>query len=358
MASGIDTTYDEIYSNEGTEWHRAAIHTPIITRSKIERVLWPIVESPAMVSIDGETIQLENYKVLCADMRTTRQDLDESKRIVPLHIPKSGYKVITNAQVWDMMEQIIKDMGATITSVGTLERGKKFFISVSIGDSEMIINKDQYKFFLNFVTSHDGSITFFLYDSAMRIVCMNTLRWSMGDKNIGDLQVKIAHTKNAELAIQNLPEVVTSILKGRTEFKEVMEYLATCMVDQNEAIAMAAGYFSDNDDNKLSNQSYNAIVEIADLFNNGIACYGETLYDLANAVTQYWTTGKGTGKKDSSESSRLYRSSMGVAADHKSDFIAMLSNDNTRKATLELGREAYKKFCMDEKNSNKNLLII
>lgn len=357
MASGIDTTYDEIYSIEGTEWHRAAIHKPVITRSVVERVLWPIVQSPAQVNIDGEQIQLENYKVLCADLRETRKDLPENKRILPLHIPKSGYQVITNAQVWDMMEETIKDLGATITSVGTLERGKKFFISISIGDSDMIINKDQYKFFLNIVTSHDGSITLFLYDSAMRIVCMNTLRWSMSDKNIGDLQVKIAHKKNAELAIQNLPEVVNSILTGRTQFKEVMEYLATCKVDQNDAIAMAAGYFADVKEQKLSTQSYKATMEIANLFTNGIACHGESLYDLANAATEYWTTGKGTGSKDSTDTSRLYRSAIGSAADHKSDFISMLYDDNSRKDALQVGREAYKKYCMEEKNSSNLLLI-
>lgn len=340
MAAGIDTKIDRIFSNEGTEWHKLAIVKETITREEIKEVLFPIAQSPAMVSIDGNNITLDNHKVICADMRGVRDDLPENERIVPLHIPKAGYQVIDNGQVWEAMETALKDLDAEVTSVGTLEGAKKFFISTSIGDSEMVINKDKFKFFLNFVTSHDGTIAMNAYDSSIRIVCMNTLRWSMQAQ--GDVNFKIFHTKNASLAMANMPELVNAILKGRTELKEVMEYLATCKVDQNDAIAMAAGYFAiSNDDVELSGRSMNAATEIATLFSRGIACNGENLYDLANAATEYWTSGEGTGKKGT-EGSRLYRSSMGSAAEHKQQFVALLSDDSRRTTALAMGREAIK----------------
>jgi hypothetical protein len=357
MASGINQKYDKIWSNQGTEWHRVAIPVEKITKELVKPSLFPIIQSPANVIVDGNNIQLDKYKVLCADYRGIRDDLEENELILPLHIPKSGYQVIENEKVWDMMEKTIKDLGAVITSVGTLEAGKKFFVSVSFEDSDVIINKDQYKFYLNFVTSHDGTITLFVYDSAMRIVCMNTLRASMSDRNTGDLQLRIAHKKNADLAINNLPEVVNSILIGRTKFKEVMEYLADCKVDQNEAIAMTAGYFSADEKNKLSRQGYNATCEIATLFTRGIACNGETLYDLSNAATQYWTSGLGTGLKDTNDFTRTYRSAMGSASDHKCDFVSMLSDEKMRKSYTDIGRESWKKFITDEKNSQKLTLV-
>jgi phage/plasmid-like protein (TIGR03299 family) len=341
MASGIVQEVDEIYSNEGTEWHGSAILTKVITKKEVQRILWSIAQSPALVEIDGSKIVLPNHKVLCADMRGVRTDLDESNGIIPLHIPKNGYQVITNEQVWDMMESALKDLDATITSVGTLEGGKKFFISVSIGESEMIVNKDKFKFFINFVTSHDGTIAMIVYDSSMRIVCMNTLRWSM--QAAGDVNFRIMHTKNAELALKNLPELINAILTGRAEFKDVMEYLATCKVDNNDALAMAAGYFCLNTgDEELSSRSMNAATEIATLFSRGIACYGETLYDLANGATEYWTSGLGTGRNGVDEGTRLYRSSMGSAAEHKQMFVAMLANEDRRKEALKLGRTAVK----------------
>lgn len=340
MASGIDTKIDRIFSNEGTEWHQLAIVKETITREEIKEVLFPIAQSPAMVSIDGTNITLDNHKVICADLRGVRDDLAENERIVPLHIPKAGYQVIDNGQVWEAMEVALKDLDAKVTSVGTLEGGKKFFISTDIGNSDMVINKDKFKFYLNFVTSHDGTIAMNTYDSSIRIVCMNTLRWSMDAQ--GDVNFKIYHTKNADLAMSNMPELVNAILKGRTELKEVMEYLATCKVDQNDALAMAAGYFADSTgDVELSGRSMNAASEIATLFTRGIACNGENLYDLANAATEYWTTGDGTGKKGTS-GSRLYRSAMGIAADHKQAFVALLADEDRRKVALNMGRESIK----------------
>lgn len=339
MASGI-TKYDRIYSIEGTEWHRTAIHKAKILRDEIKDILWKIIQSPAMVQVDGNSIELSNYKVLCADMRGLRDDLEENDQIVPLHIPKAGYQVIDNVQVWEVMEKALKDLDATITSVGTLEGGKKFFISCIIGESDMVINKDQFKFYLNFVTSHDGTITMFVYDSSMRIVCMNTLRWSM--QKAGELGFRIMHTKNASLALENLPELVNAILLGRTDLKQVMEYLYDHKCDKNEALAMAAGYFVETTGNeKLAKVSWDAAEEIGNLFHRGIACRGETLYDLANAATEYWTTGRGTGKvAKTSDSARTYKASMGGAAVHKEQFIALLSDENRRQVALESGRKA------------------
>lgn len=338
MASGIEKPYDIILSTEGTEWHGEAEVHPLISRDIAKRAFFKIAESPAQVTLDGQVITLDKYKVLVADHRDCRDDLDTNDQLVPLHIPKAGYTSISNEEVWDVMDGALRDIGAKITSLCTLERGKKFSISADIGGSDMVINKDKFKAFLNFTTSHDGSIAMNVYDSMIRIVCMNTFRWSM--QAMGDVQFKVYHKKNANLALENLGDLVNAILKGRAELKEVMEYLATCKVDGNEAIAMAMGYFAQvTGTTKLSTRASKAANEITLLFSRGIGNKGESLYDLANGATEYWTTGKGVGEK-MSNANRLYRSAMGSAADHKQNFIAMLANEDRRAETLELGREA------------------
>jgi hypothetical protein len=338
MASGIEKPHDIILSVLNTEWHGEAEVHQVITREVAKRAFYKVLESPAQVTIDGQAVNLDKYKVLVADHRNVRDDLDANDMLVPLHIPKAGYTPIDNEQVWDVMEGALKDIGAKITSLCTLERGKKFSISADIGSSEMTINKDKFKAYLNFTTSHDGTIAMNVYDSMIRIVCMNTFRWSM--QAMGDVQFKVYHTKNANLALQNLPDLVNAILKGRTELKEVMEYLETCKVDGNEAIAMAMGYFAQTTGTtKLSTRAVNAANEITLLFSRGIGNKGESLYDLANGATEYWTSGKGVGEKNSN-ANRLYRSAMGSAADHKQAFIGMLANENSRSEALELGKEA------------------
>ncbi len=343
MSHGIEQPWDMVDSIEGTEWHSMANHRQLIDREVAKRHFFQIIESPALVYVDDRQINLDKYKVLLADHRACRDDLDVADQIVPLHIPKNGYTPISNESVWDTLQDAIKDLGARITSICTLERGKKFAVSVELEGSDMEIKiknrgKEKFKAFLNFVTSHDGTIAMNIFDSIIRIICMNTLRWSM--EAMGDVRFKVYHTKNASLAMDNLGELVNAILKGRANLAEVMEYLSSCKVDNNEAIAMAMGYFAKSTGTvELSTRAINAANEITLLFARGVGNTGETLYDLANGATEFWTHGNGTGRS-LSQGNRVYRSAMGSAADHKQAFVAMLANENSRKEMLTLGREA------------------
>lgn len=346
MSHGIFQPHDIVQSTEGTEWHTFAEHREFIGDKEVEKQLFPIVESPAFVMIDGVQTTLDNYKVLVADHRSVRPDLVGADALVPLHIPKAGYKVISNREIWNVMQQSLRDLDCKVTSVCTLERGKKFAISADIGSSDLVINRDKFKCNLNFVTSHDGTMAMETFDSAIRIVCMNTFQWS---RNAAQDKFKVYHTKNANFALDGLGDLLNAILKGRAELSQVMEYLASHKCDQNDAMAMAAGYFAittEAKDNRLSTRSLNAAKEIARLAANGIGNLGKSLYDLANGATEYWTSGEGVGKT-ASVASQVYRSQLGSAADHKRRFIGMLSDEETR-STMELrGREAVRQAVLN-----------
>ena len=330
---------DRVYSNQGTEWHTLAIPTEVINEEVFDALSHDIIESPVTCQVEGQTIELPNHKILVADMRKSRPDLPAEKQFAPLHVPKLGYKVINNRDVINCMKDSFDGLDVKITTAGTLEGAKKFFVSVDIGDSDLIINKDSFKAYVNFITGHDGTLAMTAYDSVIRIVCMNTLMASRSAA--GEVGFSVYHTKNADLAMHNLPELFSAILKGRASLKEVMEYLEANKCDHNDALAMAAGYFClETGKEELSSRSMNAAEGIATLFTRGIGNKGETLYDLANGATEYWTSGIGTGKGKTSLADRTYRSTMGSAATHKESFVAMLANDDLRKDALKLGKQA------------------
>lgn len=343
MGHGIEEPWDMVDSIEGTEWHSMANHRKEITEEVAKRHCFKVIQSPALVYVDDRQINLDKYKVLLADHRECRDDLDVVDQIVPLHIPKAGYMPISNEEVWNTLQVAIKDLGAKISSICSLERGKKFAISVDIGGSDIEVKvgkrgKEQFKAHLNFVTSHDGTIAMNVFDSIIRIICMNTLRWSM--EAMGKVNFKVYHTKNANLAMSNLGDLVNAILKGRANLVEVMEYLSSCKVDHNDALAMSAGYFClQTDKVELSSRCINAAEGITNLFARGIGNHGESLYDLANGATEYWTHGDGTGKTLNA-GARLYRSAMGAAAEHKQSFVALLANESRRNEALRIGRDA------------------
>lgn len=345
MAHKIEKPHDMVLSTQGTEWHKLATHLALIGDMEVEPMLFDIVESPAFVTIDGTQTALEDYKVLVADHRKVRSDLSGADALVPLHIPKSGYKVISNREIWNTMKKALQDLDCKVTSVCTLERGKKFAISCNIGNSDMVINKDQFKANLNFVTSHDGTMAMESFDSMIRIVCMNTFQWS---RNAAQDKFKVYHTKNANFALEGLGDLLNAILKGRAEIAQVMEYLATHKCDSNDALAMASGYFAmttEAKENKLSTRSMNAAREIARLAASGVGNAGRSLYDLANGATEYWTSGEGVGRS-ASVASQVYRSQLGSAAEHKRRFITMLADDETRTTMASRGREAVRQAAL------------
>jgi hypothetical protein len=337
MSHGIEKT-DLMLSTEGYSWHRLDRLVEKINEETAQPLFFDIIESPLMVDIDGQSIPLEGYKSLVADHRSVRPDLAAQDQLVPLHIPRDGYKVIKNKDIFHAAEEAIRDVDGKITSIMSLESGKKFALSVNLGDDILKVNKDEIHAHLNFVSSHDGSLNLKAFDSTIRIVCMNTLRWSLNAA--GEVGFTIRHTKNADIALDNLPELVNNILKGRVNFKEVMEYLASCKVDSNEALAMAAGYFMvESGATKLSTRSMNAATEIVNLFANGRGNKGRTLYDLVNGATEYWTSGGGVGMK-ADALTKSYKADFGMAAEHKNRFVELLANEDERNRAKEIGKEA------------------
>lgn len=321
------------------EWHGLAQVKEKLTREIVKPLLFKIIESPAFIQVDGLQTTLDDYKVLVADHRECRPDLDPSQQLVPLHIPKAGYRVIDNAEIWDCMEKSLTDLGVKVTSVSTLERGRKFAISCDIGEGDYVVNKDRFKSFLNFVTSHDGSMAMETYDSNIRIVCMNTFQAS---RNAASDKFKVYHTKNATMAMDGLGDLLNAILKGRVKTREAMEYLANHACDANDAMAMAAGYFCEATDSvKLSSRCQNSVSEIVNLYANGMGNAGRTLYDLFNGFTEYYTSGQGTGKGgNTTTAQRVYRSEMGQAAEHKVRFLDLLTDTDARTRALETGKTA------------------
>ncbi len=158
---------------------------------------------------------------------------------------------------------------------------------------------------------------------------------------MGELQGKVYHSDGASARINQLSDMIQAVLAGRSEFVQAMETLASISADQQAMRAIPKGYFlSIGDGDALATRSLNACEEISRLSFKGMGNHGETLYDLANGATEYWTSGDGVGKgKDSNLASRAYKANFAGAADHKSRFVAGLLNEETRNSWLKAGRK-------------------
>lgn len=328
MAHGIVKPIDIVLSTISAEWHGLADVVENIA-DDIEPLLFPIIEEDTYVSIGGRQIKIPNRKTLIADLRKRSEKpvdspfyLPEDQNLVPMHSPKDSYTAISNRDIWEGLQRSIKDVGGKIVTAGTLNECAKFFVSVDIGDAETIVNGDQFMSYLNFITSHDGTLAAQAYDSNVRIKCMNTLVWSLNAA--GEVGFKVYHTKNAPMGMQRFPELLNAILMGRVDFKNQMEYLASVPITFDEAKYIVLAFLAGNSaSGGVSGQAINMSEEVQNLFRKGIGNKGQTLYDLFNGFTEAYTHGGGVGKK-SKDSVKYYKSNFGAASEKKHEFTNFL----------------------------------
>lgn len=323
-------------------WHNLENTSPneVITLEEVQELdIHPtVVTGKVTAEINGEQVPLEGYKSLVAQTG--------SGKLHPLHIAKNGYSIIQNQTVWDTMTKALEgiDIASKVTCVGTLSGMRKYFISVAVGDDDggFEVNGDKFFGNLNFVTSHDGTMAFRAFDSCLRVVCANTLNWSVeGDKN---MDFKMYHKGDVKPVAASLGKYINSVLRGREMFKEAMEKFHTIQVADSDIEKVVGGFFIQQaykTGNKLSEgfttRTRNTIEEISRLSRVGLGNSGDNLYDVFNGATEYYTTGEGVGKTTSA-GKRAYSSEFGTASERKVEFADYLLSGRYESKMEEAGK--------------------
>ena len=283
--------------------------------AKENGVFFPIVKADVFASLNGDSIPLDNHKHLMAKT---------NHGVVPLHMATNKYQIIENEKIAKAVSSALKqsESGAVLSSMGTLNGLKTFFMSFKMDD--LIINDEQHSGYLNVVGGHNGTANrVFLSD--FRLCCSNSIHTALSGRK-GFIDLKVTHSGNVDIKCADLTKDITGLIGQRKHFVESMEILAAQKVVEQDIAAIAAGYFLKDTFGKVdkfSTRTLNAVSGIADLAIRGRGNKGETMYDVLNGATEYWTSGDGVGR-DTSSSAKAYSSEYGTAAKHKVNFADYL----------------------------------
>lgn len=248
-----------------------------------------------------------------------------------LNVAKDSYEIIQNTRVFEAVVNSLEGVDYEVTCIGTLDNWKRLFVSISLSQGQKyVINGDEFRMFLNIVTSHDGSLSLKFIDSTLRVVCQNTLNVALGEKR-GRVNFTIKHTKGAEAKIERMEEAIDGLFQKRDEWYISAERLATIEMSPHQMAGFIAGteYTSPEVGTRVRNRGR----EIARLAERGAGNKGETAYDLLNGYTDYWTH----QANKSSKVSNFQSSDFGPAAQRKVQAFSLLSDDKARKETIERG---------------------
>ncbi len=239
-----------------------------------------------------------------------------------ISVAKDSYTIIQNSQLFEIIEESLIGITHKIVSAGSLGDLKKVYLSVVLEENQdYLVNKESFKNFLSFVSSHDGSLNLEAYDTSHRVICNNTLQWSRRDKGI--LNLRVSHTKNAQLRINNMKESIETLFEKRKEFYQSYEYLCARPMSLDQAEKILIGFECKDE---LSTRTKNKVSEIVSLFESGAGNDGKTVADLLNGVTEYYTS------KSSENSAKAWASSeFGLGRTKKLDFWQAIEDDELDK---------------------------
>lgn len=202
---------------------------------------------------------------------------------------KKGYKIISNEQMIDMVESALGGTTHKIVSVGSLCNREKVFCSIKLSD-DFVAGKRETKNVLNVLWGHGGVFGVTARAGFTVVVCANTFAMALRQKG-SDFRLNLKHTGNTEVKIENMQKAIEAHYGVISEFKAAMDSFDSQAISKVDAKRLIAGFMVRDTDEveKVSTRTANSIDRINTLFCNGAGNKGETVCDLFNGFTDYFS---------------------------------------------------------------------
>jgi hypothetical protein len=341
MSHGIS----KIDKHEGTEqaWHGNTDVKSVIELAECWLAQWDILKSPLYTLNDkGNPVPTEYCQLVATD--------DNNIRIgSPVHC--DTYQPVTNRAFLETVRDAISGItGATVASVGSVAERGKVFVSVKLAELEAFKAAGrEFKAYLNFLNSHDQSTAFLVNTSNICTVCQNTfgmnlrivngvrsgLKAAKENSQIGDVRIKLKHTKNVALRLENIGEIIDGFLGAQAEFHANLEAFAKRQIDAGKARNLFAGFLG-KPDAELSTRKENQINRLTELFQSGKGNRGENHADVFSAVTDYFTHESSGGENVSRQ---IVASEYGSGQTAKARMYGILQNEDAVAKMIETGKQ-------------------
>ena len=236
------------------------------------------------------------------------------------------YEPIQNSEMFSIMDSLVKagEGAVTYETAGSLKGGKVVWMLANMGEMQ-VKGFDPITSWMLCSSSHDGSKTLRIIPTTTRVVCWNTLTLATNiSKRNGNRtqEVRIRHTKNASISLEQSRKVLGVVSKAHADFKEEANHLASRQLKTKDFHSMLDILFpsTSTKDEKgdliqvVSKINTTKRERIEELFANGAgnsdSRVAGTMWAGLNAVTEYFTWENGRKKNEISQS-RVFKNWFG-----------------------------------------------
>jgi phage/plasmid-like protein (TIGR03299 family) len=207
-----------------------------------------------------------------------------------LSVVSSTYHPIQNNDAFAFFDTIVRERNARYLKAECFDGGKKISIAAVFGEvniqpkharGDIIRNR------VSLINSFDGSCSFKVRLTPLRLVCLNGMVASAGEMEV---TTGIRHTKNAGNKYEQALQVFNSSQDAFKHFVETSKVLAQKMLDRDKVINLIRETFripneTKNDD--IATVTKNKMNEVYTLFQKGKGNEGKTAWDFINGVNEW-----------------------------------------------------------------------
>jgi phage/plasmid-like protein (TIGR03299 family) len=210
---------EEFFSAGSTPvWHRLGQRTErAITSGAALRMAaldWKVEECPIHAEVDGGMQEITTHKSI------VRRD---TKAV--LGVVGRRYKPVQNEEAFEWLDGLVGSRLAMYETAGSIRNGALVWALVRLpGELRIASTDDVVKPFILCVNSHDGSVAFRALNTAVRVVCSNTLTLAL--RNAGPDAIAVKHTDSIHDRLADAQEVLGLAVTEHRRFEAHMNLLA------------------------------------------------------------------------------------------------------------------------------------
>jgi phage/plasmid-like protein (TIGR03299 family) len=220
---------------------------------------------------------------------TYRTDLG---KVIGKHVGKT-YQPLQNIHALSIMEEL-QSQGYSIESAGALDDGRIVFVTSEL-DSFEVGSNDSIKQYMVLSNSHDGSSSIKAYLTNVRVVCNNTLNFSLSNASN---MISIRHTATSQSRLEDATKVLFNANQLKEDATAIYKPMVSNNISRADLVSYIANVFLDEKDLKSANRKevtnvstrkINIIDSVLDYSLNGIGQDGlnGTVWGAYNAITGY-----------------------------------------------------------------------
>jgi phage/plasmid-like protein (TIGR03299 family) len=214
------------------------------------------------------------------------------------------YNVVQPREVMEFFRDLIEDQGFEMHTAGVLKDGNRVWCLAKTGKDFNVKFQDRVEGYLMLATSYDGKFSTTAQFTSIRVVCKNTLSWSL---NMAEDQmagvVKIPHTTefDAEKVKAELGLLGELNTKGWENFKDNVTKLSDYTVTKKQAVEFFLEVLGVDEEDAVAGKQLQSTKKLLAFYESGpgskFISSHNTTWGLVNAVS-YFTDHARRGRTD------------------------------------------------------------